>query len=50
MLTGFRVLLDFVYTSTFVLNISNVHDVYKASSALDFQHVKVSVIFTFLLY
>nr|CAB3259598.1 kelch-like protein 13 [Phallusia mammillata] len=41
-LQGFRVLMDFVYTSTFVLNFSNVHDVYKASSVLDFHHVKAA--------
>jgi len=38
---GFRVLLDFVYTTTFVLNVSNINDVYKASAALDFRHVQV---------
>ena len=38
---GFRVILDFIYTSTFVLNLSNVHDVHKASSALNFTHVQV---------
>ncbi|CAK8690623.1 unnamed protein product [Clavelina lepadiformis] len=41
-LRGFRVILDFVYTSTFVLNVSNVHDVYKASSALEFKHVQAA--------